>query len=67
MWSFHLFRITSRLQPQLHFLHVFKYAKPQARRTLIASANDENLKVIVQFAINTLIGNHKLNKDEWSS
>jgi len=49
---------------QLHFLHVFKDAKPQARRALLASANDELIKAIVECTINTLNGNHKLTQDE---
>lgn len=56
----------NRLKSQLHFLHVLKDAKPQARRALLASADDELVKAIVECAINTLNGNHKLNKDEKS-
>jgi len=54
----------NRLKSQLHFLHVLKDAKPQARRALLASANDELIKAIVECAINTLNGNHKLTQDE---
>ena len=43
-------------------LHVLKDAKPQARRALLSSASDELIKVIVECAINTLNGNHKLFK-----
>ena len=56
----------SRLQSQLHFLHVLKDAKPQARRALLACANDELIKAIVECALNTLNGNHKLTKEEKS-
>ena len=56
----------SRLQSQLHFLHVLKDAKPQARRALLASADDELIKAIVECALNTLNGNHKLTKEEKS-
>lgn len=56
----------NRLKSQLHFLHVLKDAKPQARRALLASADDELVKAIVECAINTLNGNHKLTKDEKS-
>jgi len=56
----------NRLKSQLHFLHVLKDAKPQARRALIASASDELIKAIVECSINTLNGNHKLTKDEKS-
>jgi hypothetical protein len=59
----HLFEVTNRLKSQLHFLHVLKDAKPQARRALLAFA-DELIKSIVECAINTLNGNHKLSKDE---
>lgn len=52
------------LKSQLHFLHVLKDSKPQARRALLASASDELIKAIVECVINTLNGNHKLNKDE---
>jgi len=56
----------NRLKSQLHFLHVLKDAKPQARRVLLTSASDELIKAIVECAINTLNGNHKLTKDEKS-
>ena len=53
----HLFRVMSRVQSQLHFLHVLKDAKPQARRALLASEDDEFVKAIVECALNTLNGN----------
>jgi len=56
----------NRLQSQLHFLHVIKDAKPQARRALLASADDDLMKAIVECSINTLNVNHKLTKDEKS-
>ena len=56
--------VMNRLKSQLHFLHVLKDAKPQARRALLSSASDELIKAIVECAINTLNGNHKLSKDE---
>jgi hypothetical protein len=56
----------NRLKSQLHFLHVLKDAKPQARRQLLVSASDELIKAIIECAINTLNGNHKLSKDEKS-
>jgi len=56
----------NRLQSQLHFLHVLKDAKPQARLALLASAVDDLIKDIVECAINTLNGNDKLSKDEKS-
>jgi len=62
----HLFEVINRLQSQLHFLHVLKYAEPQARRALLASAGDGLIKDIVECAINTRNGNHKLNKEEKS-
>ena len=58
----HLFEVMNRLQSQLHFLHVLKDAKPQARRALLASAGDGLIKEIVECAINTRNGNHKINK-----
>ena len=54
----------NRLKSQLHFLHVVKDAKPQARRALLTTANDELLKAIFECFINTLNGNHKLTEDE---
>ena len=54
----------SRLKSQLHFLHVIKDAKPQASRALPVSADEDLIKAIVECAINTLNGNHKLAKDE---
>jgi len=56
----------NRLKSQLHFLHVLKDAKPQARRALLASAGNNLIKAIAEFAINTLNGNHKLSKEEKS-
>jgi hypothetical protein len=56
----------NRLKSQLHFLHVLKDAKPQARRVLLTSANDGLIKAIVECAINTLNGNHKLTKEDKS-
>jgi hypothetical protein len=56
----------NRLKSQLHFLHVLKDAKPQARRALLTSASDDLIKAIVECAINTLNGNHKLTKEEKS-
>jgi len=53
----------NRLKSQLHFLHVLKDAKPQARRALLTSA-DDLIKAIVECAINTLNGNHKLTKED---
>ena len=55
-----------RLKSQLHFLHVLRDAKPQARRALLASADDDLIKAIVECAINTLNGNHKLTRDQKS-
>ena len=55
-----------RLKSQRHFLHVLKDAKAQARSPLLASADDELIKAIVECAINTLNGNHQLNKEEKS-
>ena len=56
----------SRLQSQLHYFHVLKDTKPQARRALLASPDDELVKAIVESALNTLNGNHKLTKEEKS-
>ena len=56
----------NRLKSKLHFIHVLKVAKPQARRVLLASAGDDLIKPIVECAINTLNGNHKLSKEEKS-
>ena len=62
-----MFKIMNRLKSQLHFLHVLKDAKPQARRALLTFASDDLIKAIVECAINTLNGNHKLTKDEKAS
>ena len=43
----------NRLKSQLHFLHVLKDA-----------ASDDLIKAIVEYALNTLNGNHELPKDE---
>jgi len=56
----------NRLKSQLNFLHVLKDAKPQARRALLATADDELIKAIVECAINTINCNHKLTIDEKS-
>ena len=45
-----------RLKSQLHFLHVHKDAKPQARRALLTSVSDDLIKIIVGCNINTLNG-----------
>ena len=55
-----------RMKSNLHFLHILKDAKPSPRRALLASANDDMINAIVECAINTLNGNHKLTKDEKS-
>jgi hypothetical protein len=52
------------LKSQLHFLQILKDAKPQARRALLTSAEDDLIKAIVEWAINTLNGNHKLTKED---
>jgi hypothetical protein len=54
----------NRLKSQLLYLHVLRNAKPQARRALLASADDDLIKAIVECAINTLNGNHKLTKED---
>jgi hypothetical protein len=59
-----LLKVMNRLRSQLHFLQVLKDAKPQARRALLTSANDDLIKAIVECAINTLNGNGKLTKED---
>jgi len=54
----------NRLKSQFHFLHVLKDAKPQARRALLTSADDDLIKAIVECAINILNGNNKLTKED---
>jgi len=54
----------NRLKSQLHFLHVLKDTKPQARRASLAPASKDLEKAIVECAINTMNGNHKLTKEE---
>jgi hypothetical protein len=56
----------NRVKSQLHLLRVLKDAKPQVRRALLASASNDLIKAIVECAINTLNGNHKLTKEEKS-
>jgi len=53
-----------RFKSQLHFLHVLKDAKLQARRALLASASDDLIKAIIECTINILNGNHRLTKVE---
>jgi len=57
-----LLKVMNRLMSHLHFLRVLKDAKPQARRALLTSADDDLIKAIVKYAINTLKGNRKLTK-----
>ena len=52
------------LTSQLHFLHILKDAKTQARRVLIISADEDLIKTIVECTINTLNWNHKLTKED---
>ncbi len=54
----------NQLKSQLHFLHVLKDAKPQARCAFLASACNDLTKAIAEYAINTLKSNHKLSKEE---
>jgi len=54
----------NRLKSYLHFLHVLKNDKHQARSALFASASNDLIKAIVQCAINSLHGNHELSKQE---
>jgi hypothetical protein len=56
----------NRLKSQFHYLHVLKDAKPQVRRALLAAADDELIKALVECVINTLNGNHKLTKEDKS-
>jgi len=63
----HLYRLMICLMSQLHFIRVLKDAKPQVRRALLASKDDELIKAIVECAINKLSGNHKLNIEEKSN
>jgi len=56
----------NRLKSKLHFFHVLKDAKPQARLALKESADNDLIKYIVQSTINMLNGNHKITKDEKS-
>ena len=53
-----------RLKSQLHFLHGLKEDKPQTRRALLASGSDDLIQSIVECAINTINGNHKITQDE---
>ena len=52
----------NRLKSHLNFLHIVKDAKSQARRSLLASASDDMLVDIVEYAKNTLNGNRELTK-----
>ena len=54
----------NRFMAQRHILHVLKDVKPQARRALLLSADDDLMK-IVECATNTLNGK-KIIKDEKS-
>ncbi len=64
MRCLHLQKLMNWLKSLLHFLHVLKDAKPQARLALLSSASDELIKAIIECAINALHGNNKLSKDE---
>ena len=59
-----LLKVMNRLKSQLYFLHVLKYTKPQARRALLSSADDDLIKAIVESAINALNGNPKSTKED---
>ena len=59
-----MYTVMSRLQSQLNFLHVLKDPKPQARRVLLASADDELIEAIVECVLNKLNWNRKLTKEE---
>jgi len=50
-----------RLQSKLHFLHIFKV---NFKTNAFYSASDELIKAIIECAINTLNGNHKLFKED---
>jgi len=57
---FHLNNAMNRSKSQLHFLHVLKDVKPQAKRAVFESADYEFIQAIVECSINTLNGTHKL-------
>ena len=59
-----LLKLMTWLKSQLHFLHVLKNAKPQARCTVLTSADDNPITAMVECAMNTLNGNHKLFKGD---
>ena len=46
------------------FSTYLKTLKPLARRALLTFADDDLIKAIVECAINTLNGNHKLTKED---
>ena len=50
----------------LHDFHVLRDAKPPSQTALLASADDDLIKSIVDCAIMTLNGNHKRTIDEKS-
>jgi hypothetical protein len=54
------------LKSQLHFLHVRRDAKTEARSELLSSADDELITSLVECAISTLNENRKQSKDEKS-
>ena len=54
------------MKSQLHFLHVRRDAKTEARSELLSSAEDELITSLVECAISTLIENRKQSKDEKS-
>jgi hypothetical protein len=53
----------NRFKSVINFLHVLKDAKPQTKRVLLESASDNLIKEIVECAINTQNGNHKVSKE----
>jgi len=54
--------VLNRLKSPLHVLRVIKDAKPQGRRALLASDDDDLIKAIVECAKNTLNVDHKKPK-----
>ena len=55
---------TEPIEIKLHYLHVLKDVKPQARIALLTSVSDELIKDIFECGINTLNGNHESSKKE---
>ena len=52
----------NRLKNNKHLLHALKCAKPKLRTAILKSSDEELIKAICDCCLNTLNGNHKIEK-----